>query len=111
NTSFSHLESFLKSEKHPVVIINPIDASSRQIQDGDMLRVWNDRGECNLIAQISMRVRRGVAVAPSTWWKKLSPGHRNINATTSQKLTDLGGGATFYDNLVEISKAAHPAGD
>jgi anaerobic selenocysteine-containing dehydrogenase len=105
NTSFSHLESFLKSERQPMVIINPVDAESRQIKDGDLLRVWNDRGECNLVAQVSTRVKQGVAVAPSTWWKKLSPGHHNVNVTTSQALTDLGGGATFYDNLVEIAKA------
>jgi anaerobic selenocysteine-containing dehydrogenase len=105
NTSFSHLESFLKSERQPMVIINPVDADSRQIKDGDLLRVWNDRGECTLVAQVSTRVKQGVAVAPSTWWKKLSPGHHNVNVTTSQALTDLGGGATFYDNLVEIAKA------
>lgn len=104
NTSFSHLESFLKSERQPMVIINPADAASRQIKDGDLLRVWNDRGECILVAQVSTRVKKGVAVAPSTWWKKLSPGRYNVNATTAQALTDLGGGATFYDNLVEIVK-------
>jgi anaerobic selenocysteine-containing dehydrogenase len=69
------------------------------------VRVWNDRGECTLVAKVSDRVKPGVACALSTWWNKLSPGHRNVNQTVSQALTDLGGGATFYDNLVEIAKA------
>jgi hypothetical protein len=46
----------------------------------------------------------GVAVALSIWWNKLSPGGVNVNQTASQALTDLGGGATFYDNLVEVAR-------
>jgi hypothetical protein len=29
----------------------------------------------------------------------------NVNTTTSQRLTDMGGGPVFYDNLVEIRAA------
>jgi hypothetical protein len=43
-------------------------------------------------------------VAPSIWWNKLSPDGSNVNMTTSQALTDMGGGATFYDNLVQVGK-------
>jgi anaerobic selenocysteine-containing dehydrogenase len=109
NSSFSHLQSFLKSERRPVVEINAEDAARRGIKDGDRVRVWNDRGECQLFAQISDRVRPGVAVALSTWWNKLSPGGANVNRTVSQAVTDIGGGATFYDNLVEIAKAEESA--
>ncbi|HEY9233107.1 MAG TPA: molybdopterin oxidoreductase family protein, partial [Blastocatellia bacterium] len=105
NSTFSHLASFLKSEKQPFVLLNAADAGPRQINDGDHVRVWNDRGECRLVARLSDRVKPGVACALSTWWNKLSPGHRNVNQTVSQALTDMGGGATFYDNLVEIARA------
>ena len=104
NSSFSNLKSFLKSERQPFVLINEADAASRQIADGDMVRVWNDRGQCTLVAQVSDRVKAGVACALSTWWNKLSPGRTNVNQTVSQALTDIGDGATFYDNLVEIAK-------
>ena len=104
NSTFSHLESFLRSERQPFILINPEDATRRAIDDGEMVRVWNDRGECRLVARISTRVKQGVACALSTWWNKLSPGHTNVNQTVSQALTDIGGGATFYDNLVEVAK-------
>ena len=39
------------------------------------------------------------------WWRKLSPGGENVNAVTQQGLTDIGGGATFYDCLVEVTAA------
>jgi hypothetical protein len=43
-----------------------------------------------------------VAVATGIYWNKLSPGQSNVNCTTSSALTDMGGGATFFDNLVEV---------
>ena len=51
---------------------------------------------------IAEAVRSSVVVAPSIWWRKLSPDGRNANELTSQELTDFGGGATFYDVLVEV---------
>jgi anaerobic selenocysteine-containing dehydrogenase len=103
NSSFSHLRSFIRSERRPTLELNPEDARNRAIEDGDMVRVWNDRGEFRLMARVSDRVQPGVAVALSIWWNKLSPGGRNVNSTVSQALTDMGGGATFYDNLVQVS--------
>ena len=47
----------------------------------------------------------GVVSAPSVWWSKLVPGGRNANSTTSEEITDIGGGATFYDKLVDVRLA------
>ena len=106
NSSFSHLPTFIRDERQPSLEISSEDASERGIATGDHVRVYNDRGECRLMARVSPRVKPGVAVAPSIWWKKLSPDGANINATTSQDLTDLGGGACFYDNLVQIERCS-----
>jgi anaerobic selenocysteine-containing dehydrogenase len=67
------------------------------------VRIHNDRGEFLARAILSDRPRPGVALHPSIWWRKLSPDGRNCNEVTSQALTDMGGGATFYDCLVEIT--------
>ncbi|HEY3138637.1 MAG TPA: molybdopterin oxidoreductase family protein [Blastocatellia bacterium] len=104
NTTFSHLSSFLRSEREPFIQLSAEDAERRGIKDGDPVRVWNDRGECRLTARITDRVKPGVAVALSIWWNKLSPGRANVNQTVSQALTDIGEGATFFDNLVEVAK-------
>jgi anaerobic selenocysteine-containing dehydrogenase len=37
-------------------------------------------------------------------WNKLAPDARNVNVLTSDRLTDIGGGATFYSCLVEVEK-------
>ena len=105
NSSFANLSKQLKQEARPFVEINPIDAKRRNINDGDTVKIFNERGLCELTAVVSTRAREGVVVSPSVWWNKNSPDKKNINQLASQKLTDIGGGATFYDVLVEIEKA------
>ncbi len=59
--------------------------------------------KCSLRARIDGSVPAGV-VAASLNWNKLSEGGNNVNALTSERLTDLGRGATFYSTLVEVRK-------
>jgi anaerobic selenocysteine-containing dehydrogenase len=105
NSSFANLPAFVAEEKTPHLDIHPDDAGTRSIASGDPVRVFNDRGSLLAIARVTDRARRGVVVAPSVWWRKLAPGGENANAVTSQVLTDLGRGATFYDCLVEVRPA------
>ena len=104
NSSFANLPKQLRQERAPFVEINPKDAEARGIADGDRVRAFNERGSCELTAVVTTRAREGVVISPSVWWNKLSPGGMGVNQLTSQALTDLGGGATFYDALVEIAK-------
>jgi len=80
------------------------DAAHRGIGNRDQVRVWNDRGSCILTARVDESVRPGVVCAPSTRWGKRAAGHRNVNALTSERLTDAGGGPTFYSCLVEVER-------
>ena len=105
NSSFANLPTFLKAEKEPRLDIHPDDASSRGIKDGDRVRVFNGRGEFKVKARVTDKARRGVVVALSVWWKKLTQDGCNANDVTSQALTDLGAAATFYDALVEVETA------
>jgi len=43
-------------------------------------------------------------VATRLDWSKFSVDGANANALTSERLTDLGAGATFYSTLVEVAK-------
>jgi anaerobic selenocysteine-containing dehydrogenase len=104
NSSFANLPSFLKAEKEPMLDIHSQDAASRGINDGDRVRIFNDRGAFTVKARVSEKARPGVVVALSVWWKKLTQDGCNANDVTSQGLTDLGAAATFYDTLVEVRK-------
>ena len=106
NTSFVNVKSLRDTEGEPHLEIHPDDANPRDIIDGDIVRAFNHRGEMQLKARVSDAARRGLVVAPSIWWKKLAPDHKNANELTSQRLTDMGRAPTFYDVLVEVEKAA-----
>jgi anaerobic selenocysteine-containing dehydrogenase len=105
NSTFSSLPVFVRREGEPFLHIHPEDAAPRGVRDGAMVRTFNDRGSFLAKAHLSEGARKGVVVGLSIWWAKMCPGGRNANAVTGQGLTDLGGGATFYDVLVEVEPA------
>jgi anaerobic selenocysteine-containing dehydrogenase len=104
NSSFANLPFALAEAKAPRLDMHPEDAAARGIVDGDRLRIFNDRGAFTAQARVSERARPGVVVALSVWWKKLTPDGANANEVTSQALTDVGRGATFYDCLVQVQR-------
>jgi anaerobic selenocysteine-containing dehydrogenase len=87
-----------------IVYLNSKDAAARGVQDGDRVRVFNNRGSVLLRASVDGVVGEGVVRAPAVRWAKLSESGRSINALTSDRLTDIGGGATFYSCLVQVEK-------
>jgi len=103
NSTFVNL--FQDKEIGPTLEIHESDAAVRQIRTGSPVQIFNDRGNFLAKAVVTDRTRAGVVCAPSIWWNKLVPGGRNANSTTSEEITDIGGGATFYDNLVDVRPA------
>jgi anaerobic selenocysteine-containing dehydrogenase len=101
NSTFTNLPSVQAMEKTGLLEMNSSDASRRGIRDGDRVKVFNRRGAIELTAKVDGAVSPGV-VAAKLNWAKLTPGNRNINVLTSEKLTDLGNSATFYSVLVEV---------
>jgi anaerobic selenocysteine-containing dehydrogenase len=106
NSSFANMPFAIAEAKEPSLDMHVSDAAARGIEDGDAVRIFNDRGSFTARARVGDKAREGVAVALSVWWKKLTADKRNANEVTSQALADLGGGATFYDCLVEVERAA-----
>ena len=103
NSTFGNLPD--TDHQTSVLKIHAGDAAPRGISTGDQVRIFNDRGSCLLRAKIDTRVAPGVVCAPSTRWAKKSPAFRNVNALTSERLTDQGGGPTFYSCLVQVEKS------
>ena len=105
NSSFVNVASLRRSAGKPTLEIHADDANARSIADGARVKIFNDRGTFTADAVVTDRVRPGVVSAQSVWWGKLTSDGANANQTTSQALTDIGRGATFYDNLVEVAPA------
>ena len=104
NSTFCNLASHqpMESKMNKLEMSRP-DADARSIVTGDLVRVFNARGEVRLTALVDGAVQAGV-VATRLNWSKLMPDGIGINALTSERLTDLGGGPTFYSCLVEVEK-------
>ncbi|HEV2177547.1 MAG TPA: molybdopterin oxidoreductase family protein [Terriglobia bacterium] len=105
NSSFGAVEEQRRRMGQPSVKINPADAQRRGIAPGDLVRMFNDRGECRYYAEVTDDTREGVVVAEGLWWAKHTPDGRSVNTLVSTRLTDMGAGSTFQCNLVEVAPA------
>jgi anaerobic selenocysteine-containing dehydrogenase len=103
NSTFANLSGHQKMESPGIVAMHASDAGTRQVSDGDWVEIYNNRGKLRLRARLDGSVPAGV-VAASLNWNKLSASGNNVNALTSERLTDLGRGPTFYSTLVEVRK-------
>jgi len=106
NSTFVNVKSLRGIEGEPKLEIHAQDALARAIADGDLVRVFNDRGQYHCKAEVSARARPGVVNGLGVWWRKLGPRGTNINELTNQRLTDLGRAPTFYDCAVQVEKCA-----
>ncbi|NKI93959.1 anaerobic selenocysteine-containing dehydrogenase [Rhizobacter sp. SG703] len=104
NSSFVNVQSLRDIEGEPVLEIHADDAQVRGIEGGELVRVFNDRGEYWCKAVISKRARPGVVNGLGIWWRKLGARGTNVNELTHQRLTDLGRAPSFYDCLVDVSR-------
>jgi len=104
NSTFVNVKSLRATEGVPKVEMSAQDADARHISTGDMVRVFNARGQYHCQAEVSERARPGVVHGLGVWWRKYGTQGTNVNELTSQRLTDMGRAPTFYDCAVEIEK-------
>jgi biotin/methionine sulfoxide reductase len=93
--------------------MNPADAGSRGICDGDVVRVFNLRGACLAGAALTEKIRPGVVMlSTGAWYDPLEPGragsldrHGNANVLTLDKGTSKLAQATIAEScLVEVER-------
>jgi anaerobic selenocysteine-containing dehydrogenase len=112
NSTFANLPVHQQMERKTagVLEMHTVDATARGLKTGDAVSVWNGRGRVTLTARVGKSIAAGV-VAARLDWQKLSAEGTNVNALTSERLTDIGGGATFYSTMVEVTKLERLAAD
>jgi biotin/methionine sulfoxide reductase len=100
------------------ITLNAEDAAARGLAEGDLVRVFNDRGACLAAVAVSDAILRGVAQLPTgAWFDPLDPAepgslevHGNPNVLTHDLGTSsLTGGASAQTVLVEVERFAGPA--
>lgn len=108
NSTFANQPRLMKGQNAPVIYISEADAARRGVADGDWVRVFNGRGSVRLQAVVGDTVKPGTVVSPSIWWTRFAPDGQGINNLTSDRVADMGGGATFHTNLVQVEKSTAP---
>jgi anaerobic dimethyl sulfoxide reductase subunit A len=93
------------------IFINPLDAAARGINDGDLVHVWNERGELVIHARLTSRIMPGVVDIPQgAWWNPDLDGVDHggcINVLTSHRWTPLAFGSTQHTIMVQVEKSNH----
>jgi anaerobic selenocysteine-containing dehydrogenase len=108
NSTFAHNEKHAQLETAPKLYMNAADAAALGIIEGDVVRVWNERGECELKAAVGNDVLQGVVVSQGLW-ADTPRSKRLVNALTPDRVADMGGGATFFSGTVQVEKSGRLA--
>ncbi|MBL8286810.1 MAG: molybdopterin oxidoreductase family protein [Rubrivivax sp.] len=116
NSSFVNVPSLRAMVGEPVLEMDAGDAAARGIADGDLVRIFNDRGSTLARAEVAAagdgsgggngagRARPGVVNGLGVWWRKFGRDGTNVNQLTHQRLTDIGRAPAFYDCLVQVER-------
>jgi anaerobic selenocysteine-containing dehydrogenase len=106
NSIFANVPAQLKRAGPPTIRIHPEDAASRRLETGDSVRVFNDRGSFVAVAEITEHVRKGVVGSTKGRWPRHVAGGATVNATVDDRHSDMGAGAVYHDNRVEVEKVS-----
>jgi len=106
NSIFANVPAQLKRAGPPTIRIHPEDAAPRRLETGDSVRVFNDRGSFVAVAEITDHVRKGVVGSAKGRWPRHVAGGVTVNATVDDRHSDMGAGAVYHDNRVEVEKVS-----
>ncbi len=105
NSSYGNLEAQQRVQGEPTAIVHPEDAAFRGIAEGDLIRVFNERGEFVVRAVVNDEVAVGVVLASMGGWRAQAKGLNTVNAVNPVEFADLGNAPTFSDTRVEVAPA------
>ncbi len=100
HSQFNNLPMIRRVSDRPRVQIHPEDARDRGVADGDPVRIFNDRGSFEVEARFDFGIRPGCVAVTNGWWAS----DASVNVCSLGRETDMGHGAAFHDNLVEVEK-------
>ncbi|MGR8946982.1 MAG: molybdopterin-containing oxidoreductase family protein [Gammaproteobacteria bacterium] len=101
NSEYVNLRDERNATQAPSIKINPDDARSRDINNGDLVRVFNRAGDLKLAADVCRDTKPGVVSMPFGWWMG-SLGGQSPNALTPDGLSSIGVGSNAFDAMVDI---------
>jgi anaerobic selenocysteine-containing dehydrogenase len=105
NSTFADMDLPRRRQGELPILLHPDDAQARQLADGDNARIFNDRGQFTARVKVTDAMRPGVAGSLKGYWPGLDGNKVNVNTTVAERDSDMGRGAVYHDNRVEIEAA------
>ena len=109
HSSYGNVD-ILQTANRQEIWINPIDAQAKNIQDGSMIRVFNENGEVRIAAKVTPRIMPGVLAMPQGAWHKANMNGDQIdhggciNTLTTHRPSPLAKGNPQHSNLVQVER-------
>lgn len=104
NSCYANEAKKIHGQGEQFVLINPKDAADRGIEEGARVRVYNDRGAYEAVAQVTDDVNAGLVVSTLGYWRTLNP-VGTANSVAASRFGGMGHCPTYFDNLVEVAAA------
>lgn len=101
HSQFGNLQSIKLLDPKPVLSMSSKDARVRNINDEDLVKVWNERGKIVIQVKIDNSLRPGNVVMVNGYWNQEGG---SPNLLSKGRETDMGHGTAFHDNMVEVRK-------
>lgn len=101
HSTFANMPLLKNFEPEPLIDMHPLDADARDIEDGAIVRVFNDRGSVSVRCHLNPDIRQGVLVLPEGHWvKDFVAG--DPYGLTHELVSPTSENYAFYDTLVEV---------
>jgi anaerobic selenocysteine-containing dehydrogenase len=102
HSQFGNLATLRATEPCPLLAIHPADAGARGLSAADRVRVFNDRGSLTVAWRLDEGLKPGCVSLHNGWW--IADGAA-VNLLSKARETDMGHGAAFHENLVQVERA------
>jgi anaerobic selenocysteine-containing dehydrogenase len=103
NSCYANMDNKIKGQGAQFVMISEDDAEARGINEGDQVRVFNDRGAFEVVAKVSEDINSGLVVSSLGYWRQLNNGTANV--VSSADFADMGHAPRVFDSLVQVELA------
>ena len=85
------------------LLMGPDDAKVRGLEEGDLVRVFNELGEVHCTLTVAPSIRQGTVSLPKGIWRRNTRNNMTGTSLVPDTLTDIGGGACFNDARVQVA--------
>ncbi|HET8997040.1 MAG TPA: molybdopterin-dependent oxidoreductase [Acetobacteraceae bacterium] len=102
HTTFAGVSFLREREGRPICVLHPQDAAARTLRDGQVVRLFNERGAVGLTLRVRDEVQPGVVLVPGQRSDEETESG-TVNMLCGDSFTDMGDGATYQSTWLDAA--------